>query len=162
MTSLLTFREQSRWRSRGRCASFRGTIAVYPHDASNYRQVPIGVVMPRHAEDVISTINLAREEMSSLILARGGGTALGGQADQRGTGAGFFEVHEPRARHRPRGENRGRVQPGVIQSALNSELAPHGPFLRTRSFHQGLMHHRRDDRQQLLRRAFGRVRQNRR
>src|SRR6266704_2642367 len=38
----------------------RGSRALYSTDASNYRQVPIGVVIPRHAGDVETTIELAR------------------------------------------------------------------------------------------------------
>src|ERR1700690_243753 len=52
--------------------------AIYSTDASNYRRVPIGVVVPRHAGDVIRAMELAREN-GMPVLPRGGGTALGGQ-----------------------------------------------------------------------------------
>ncbi|ULA67793.1 MAG: FAD-binding protein [Nitrospira sp.] len=55
-----------------------GSRALYATDASNYRQVPIGVVIPRHAEDVVQTIAAARAYQAP-ILARGGGTSLAGQ-----------------------------------------------------------------------------------
>src|SRR5438552_8279790 len=55
-----------------------GTRALYATDASNYRQVPIGVVIPRDADDVIQTMTIARE-FGAPILARGGGTSLAGQ-----------------------------------------------------------------------------------
>jgi FAD/FMN-containing dehydrogenase/Fe-S oxidoreductase len=55
-----------------------GSRAIYATDASNYRQVPIGVVMPRNADDVIATVALARKH-GAPILARGGGTSLAGQ-----------------------------------------------------------------------------------
>ena len=38
-----------------------GSRALYSTDASNYRQVPIGVVIPRHAGDVIETVSAARQ-----------------------------------------------------------------------------------------------------
>src|SRR5437762_14392347 len=38
-----------------------GTRALYATDASNYRQVPIGVVRPYDADDVIATVALARK-----------------------------------------------------------------------------------------------------
>ena len=38
-----------------------GTRALYATDSSNYRQVPIGVVIPRHIEDVENTIRLSRK-----------------------------------------------------------------------------------------------------
>src|SRR5437016_3844218 len=55
-----------------------GSRALYATDASNYRQVPIGVVMPRDADDVLATVALARKH-GAPILARGGGTSLAGQ-----------------------------------------------------------------------------------
>ncbi|MFI5069598.1 MAG: FAD-binding oxidoreductase [Terriglobales bacterium] len=53
-----------------------GSRALYATDASNYRQVPIGVVLPRDANDVIATVATARE-YGAPILCRGGGTSLG-------------------------------------------------------------------------------------
>ena len=38
-----------------------GSRALYATDGSNYRQVPIGVVLPRDIDDVIATISLARQ-----------------------------------------------------------------------------------------------------
>src|SRR5438067_7666995 len=55
-----------------------GSRALYATDASNYRQVPIGVVMPHDANDAIATVALARK-FGAPILARGGGTSLAGQ-----------------------------------------------------------------------------------
>src|SRR5438309_2178373 len=52
--------------------------ALYSTDSSNYRIVPIGVVLPRDYDDVAVTLKLAREN-SIPILPRGGGTSLGGQ-----------------------------------------------------------------------------------
>src|SRR5438105_13597890 len=55
-----------------------GSRALYSTDASNYRQVPIGVVIPREIEDVIQTVAVCRQ-YGAPILARGGGTSLAGQ-----------------------------------------------------------------------------------
>ena len=55
-----------------------GSRAMYATDASNYRQVPIGVVIPRSVEDVIATVDVARS-FGAPILARGGGTSLAGE-----------------------------------------------------------------------------------
>ena len=55
-----------------------GTRAIYSTDASNYRQIPIGVVLPRTLEDVIKTHEVARS-YGAPVLARGGGTSLAGQ-----------------------------------------------------------------------------------
>ncbi|HWE02223.1 MAG TPA: FAD-binding and (Fe-S)-binding domain-containing protein [Tepidisphaeraceae bacterium] len=56
----------------------QGTRALYATDGSNYRQAPIGVVIPRHVQDVEMTVRLARE-YDAPILSRGGGTSLAGQ-----------------------------------------------------------------------------------
>src|SRR5690348_17965187 len=55
-----------------------GSRALYSTDASNYRQVPIGVVIPRRIDDVIATIAVCREH-GAPVLSRGGGTSLAGQ-----------------------------------------------------------------------------------
>ncbi|HEY7130452.1 MAG TPA: FAD-linked oxidase C-terminal domain-containing protein [Nitrospira sp.] len=55
-----------------------GSRALYATDASNYRQVPIGVVVPRSIDDVIQTVAIARRH-GVPILSRGGGTSLCGQ-----------------------------------------------------------------------------------
>src|SRR5437870_8210778 len=55
-----------------------GSRALYATDASNYRQTPIGVVVPHDSIDVINTVEIARF-YGAPILARGGGTSLAGQ-----------------------------------------------------------------------------------
>ena len=55
-----------------------GSRALYATDASNYRQVPIGVVLPRNRDDVLATLSIARER-GAPILCRGAGTSLAGQ-----------------------------------------------------------------------------------
>lgn len=54
-----------------------GTRALYATDGSNYRQVPIGVVVPRTEDDIAHTVALCREFQAPL-LSRGGGTSLTG------------------------------------------------------------------------------------
>src|SRR5881392_2018472 len=55
-----------------------GSRALYSTDASNYRQVPIGVVVPKSVDDVIASVATCRR-YGAPILARGGGTSLAGQ-----------------------------------------------------------------------------------
>jgi FAD/FMN-containing dehydrogenase len=52
--------------------------AAYSADASNYRQIPIGVVIPRSVEDIVETLDICREH-GVPILPRGGGTSQNGQ-----------------------------------------------------------------------------------
>jgi FAD/FMN-containing dehydrogenase/Fe-S oxidoreductase len=56
-----------------------GYRALYAVDGSNYRQTPIGVVIPRTIEDVVQTVALARKH-GAPVLPRGGGTSLAGQS----------------------------------------------------------------------------------
>ncbi|HEY3905994.1 MAG TPA: FAD-linked oxidase C-terminal domain-containing protein [Streptosporangiaceae bacterium] len=55
-----------------------GTRAAYAQDASNYRQVPIGVVVPRTVDAAVAAVEVCREH-DVPVLSRGGGTSLAGQ-----------------------------------------------------------------------------------
>src|SRR5947209_16983193 len=70
--------EALRRQVRGEVRFDNGSRALYATDGSSYRQVPIGVVLPRDADDVIAAISLSRE-YEAPILCRGGGTSLAGQ-----------------------------------------------------------------------------------
>ncbi|MDP9022627.1 MAG: FAD-binding protein [Actinomycetota bacterium] len=52
---------------------------LYATDASNFRQVPIGVVLPKTLDDIVLTHEVCRE-FGAPITNRGGGTSLAGQA----------------------------------------------------------------------------------
>ncbi len=52
--------------------------ALYVSDASNYRQVPIGVVLPRTTDAVAAAINVCHQYGAPLV-SRGAGTGLCGQ-----------------------------------------------------------------------------------
>lgn len=55
-----------------------GSRSLYATDASNYRQVPIGVVIPKTVDDIVKTVEICRKHQAP-ILARGAGTSLCGQ-----------------------------------------------------------------------------------
>src|SRR5581483_5023405 len=55
-----------------------GSRALYATDGSNYRQVPLGVVIPKSIEDVLLAVDVCRQ-YGAPILSRGGGTSLAGQ-----------------------------------------------------------------------------------
>ncbi len=55
-----------------------GSRALYAADASNYRQLPIGVVFPRDAADVEAALAACRAT-GAAVLPRGAGTSLAGQ-----------------------------------------------------------------------------------
>jgi FAD/FMN-containing dehydrogenase/Fe-S oxidoreductase len=52
--------------------------ALYATDASNYRHIPIGLVIPKDEADVIATVDICRS-LGAPILSRGAGTSLAGQ-----------------------------------------------------------------------------------
>src|SRR5690349_11803046 len=56
-----------------------GSRAAYSTDASNYRQVPIGVVCPRDVDDAVAAVRVCHE-YDVPVVSRGGGTSLGGQS----------------------------------------------------------------------------------
>jgi len=62
----------------GEVSFTNGSRALYATDASNYRQIPIGVVLPRNEEDIINAIRVCRKYLAPVFI-RGGGTSLAGQ-----------------------------------------------------------------------------------
>ncbi|HEX3581584.1 MAG TPA: FAD-binding and (Fe-S)-binding domain-containing protein [Thermoanaerobaculia bacterium] len=100
-----------------------GARALYATDASNYRQIPIGVVLPRDVNDVLATIALARQ-FGAPILARGGGTSLAGQCCNVAVildfGKYMHDIVEMNL-----GEKFARVQPGIILDDLRNEAEKH-------------------------------------
>ena len=95
-----------------------GSRALYSMDASNYRQVPIGVVIPRDVADVVTTIALCREHAAPL-LCRGGGTGLAGQTCNAAVIVDFSKYLN-KILDIDFGARRARVQPGVILDSLRN------------------------------------------
>ncbi len=100
-----------------------GTRALYATDASNYRQVPIGVVAPRDTEDVLAAVALCREYHAPL-LARGGGTSLAGQCCNVAVILDFSK-YMARILEIDPARRIARVQPGVILDHLRAEAEKH-------------------------------------
>ncbi|WP_426637114.1 FAD-binding and (Fe-S)-binding domain-containing protein [Planosporangium sp. 12N6] len=93
-----------------------GDRALYAFDASIFRQVPVGVVVPRHPADVEAALAVCRRHRVP-VFGRGCGTALAGQTvnsavcfDFSKYMNGIVELDPDRAR--------ARVQPGVICDQL--------------------------------------------
>src|SRR6202789_1838688 len=70
--------QQLREQIRGEVRFDPASKALYATYASNYRHIPIGVVIPRDEADVIATVDLCRR-FNAPILSRGAGTSLAGQ-----------------------------------------------------------------------------------
>ena len=64
---------------RGQVKFDRLTRQLYSTDASNYRCVPAGVVIPRDADDIAATVTIADRYQASIV-PRGSGPSLAGQA----------------------------------------------------------------------------------
>jgi FAD/FMN-containing dehydrogenase/Fe-S oxidoreductase len=100
-----------------------GSRALYARDASNYRMVPIGVVVPRNLEDVVATLDSCRR-YGAPILARGGGTSLAGQCCNVAVVLDFSKYLHRVIEIDPE-LKLARVQPGVILDHLRSQAARH-------------------------------------
>jgi FAD/FMN-containing dehydrogenase/Fe-S oxidoreductase len=101
-----------------------GSQAMYANDASIYRQVPIGVVIPRHAGDVVSALAVCREH-DLPVIARGCGTGLSGQSVNAAVMFDFSKYMRNIVSLDPDART-ARVQPGVICDELRTAAAPYG------------------------------------
>ncbi len=134
--------------------------ALYATDLSIYRQVPIGVVIPKDVADVEATVEACRTR-DVPILGRGCGTSLSGQTCNVAVVLDFSKYMNRILALDPDGR-RARVQPGVINDQLRNAAQEARPDLCARPGDARLLHARREYRQQLLRRAHRHGRQNRR
>ncbi len=101
----------------------QGSRALYATDGSNFRQVPIGVVLPRDAADVEAAIALARQH-GAPILCRGAGTSLAGQCCNVAVVLDFSRYMANILEIDPAGRM-ARVQPGVVLDTLRHEAEKH-------------------------------------
>ena len=76
--SLETLRSELQRTIEGEVRFDAGSKAMYAVDASNYRQIPHGVVLPKSKDDVVQTVAACRR-FGIPIVSRGGGTSLAGQ-----------------------------------------------------------------------------------
>jgi FAD/FMN-containing dehydrogenase/Fe-S oxidoreductase len=101
-----------------------GGRALYATDLSIYRQVPIGVVVPRTVDDVVRTVEICRDH-GAPIVGRGGGTSLVGQCTNEAVVVDcskylnrILEIDAER--------KLARVQPGVVCDDLKLTAEEHG------------------------------------
>jgi FAD/FMN-containing dehydrogenase len=116
--------QELRRRLRGEVRFDAGSRALYATDASNYRQVPIGVVLPKDVEDILAALEACRR-FGAPILSRGAGTSLAGQCCNVAVILDMSKfinrvlAIDPAARQ-------AVVEPGTILDVLRSAAAPHG------------------------------------
>lgn len=97
--------------------------ALYSTDSSNYRQVPIGLVIPLNIDDVIATIAACRE-FGAAVLTRGGGTSVAGQTCNVAVVIDFSKYMHS-VIDLDATTHRARVEPGIVLDALRLEAEKH-------------------------------------
>jgi FAD/FMN-containing dehydrogenase/Fe-S oxidoreductase len=101
----------------------RGSRALYATDASNYRQVPIGLVVPRDEDDVTASMAACRK-YGAPVLPRGSGTSLAGQCCNVAVVLDFTKYMNQIVEVDP-GAGVARVQPGVVLDRLRERAELH-------------------------------------
>ena len=96
-----------------------GDRALYATGGSNYRQLPIGVVIPRSVDDVVETVRLCRQ-YEAPVLSRGGGTSLAGQCCNVAVIIDFSKYMHSIVEIDPQ-RKLARVQPGLILDHLRKD-----------------------------------------
>ena len=101
----------------------RGSRALYATDGSNYRQIPIGLVVPRDDDDVIAAVAACRK-FGAPVLPRGAGTSLAGQCCNVAVVLDFTKYMNRILEIDPAGRF-ARVQPGVVLDTLRNRAEKH-------------------------------------
>ncbi|MEO6017914.1 MAG: FAD-binding oxidoreductase, partial [Polaromonas sp.] len=96
----------------------------YATDASIYQVTPVGVFVPRTAEDVKTALDICRD-LQVPIVPRGAGTSQCGQT----VGAGLvidYAKHIRKLLHVDAEQRTAEVEPGMVLDHLNAALKQHG------------------------------------
>ncbi len=101
----------------------RGGRALYATDGSNYRQIPIGLVVPRDEADVIAAVGTCRK-YGAPVLARGAGTSLAGQCCNVAVVLDFTKYMN-QILELDTSARFARVQPGVVLDSLRNRAEMH-------------------------------------
>jgi FAD/FMN-containing dehydrogenase/Fe-S oxidoreductase len=108
---------------RGEVRFDQASRALYATDASNYRQVPIGLVLPLDEADVVATVAACRE-LGAPVLSRGGGTSLSGQCCNVAVVMDFSKYMHSIVELDPV-QKFARVQPGIVLDRLRDAAEVH-------------------------------------
>lgn len=100
-----------------------GSRALYATDASNYRQLPVGVILPRDAADVEAALDACRT-LGAAVLPRGGGTSLSGQCANVAVVFDFSRYMNGLAAIDP-DLKIATVQPGIVLDRLRDAAEMH-------------------------------------
>jgi len=108
---------------RGEVRFDRGSRALYATDGSNYRQIPIGLVIPRDADDVMAAVAACRT-FDAPLLPRGAGTSLAGQCCNVAVVLDFTKYMND-ILELDAARMSARVQPGVVLDTLRNRAEAH-------------------------------------
>ena len=100
-----------------------GSRALYAADSSNYRQLPVGVVMPRDATDVEAALAACRAT-GAAVLARGAGTSLAGQCANVAVVFDFSRYMKGLTHLDPEARL-ATVEPGIVLDRLREAAEAH-------------------------------------
>ena len=100
-----------------------GSRALYAADASNYRQLPVGVIYPRDAADVEAAVAACRS-VGAAILPRGAGTSLAGQCVNVAVVFDYSHHMNSLSWLDPRAKL-ATVQPGIVLDRLREAAEQH-------------------------------------
>jgi len=100
------------------------TRMLYSTDASLYQIQPVGVVIPKRAEDVQATVEIAAR-YGVPVLPRGGGSSLAGQTVGAAIVIDFSKYMNDVINVDPAAKLT-TVQPGINFAKLNAQVAHHG------------------------------------
>lgn len=109
---------------RGEVRFDAGSKALYASDASNYRQVPLGVVVPADAEDLVAALGVCRR-FDVPFLTRGGGTSQNGQCVNVAVVADTSKYFNRVVSVDPDAKA-AVVEPGVVCDTLRDAAEAHG------------------------------------
>ncbi|MFA3872926.1 FAD-binding and (Fe-S)-binding domain-containing protein [Streptomyces sp. MMCC 100] len=123
-TDVRALEQELRARVDGEVRFDAGSRAAYSTDGSNYRQVPIGVVVPRTVEAAQAAVAVCREHGAPL-LSRGGGTSLAGECCNTAVVLDWSK-HCNRLLSVDTENRRCVVEPGIVLDDLNRQLAEYG------------------------------------
>ncbi len=100
-----------------------GSRGAYSTDASNYRQVPIGVVVPRSLDAAAAAVAVCRQH-GAPVLSRGGGTSLAGECTNTAVVMDFSKYCN-RLLSVDQEAATCWVEPGIVLDELNKQLSPY-------------------------------------
>jgi FAD/FMN-containing dehydrogenase/Fe-S oxidoreductase len=100
-----------------------GSRALYASDASNYRQLPIGVIFPRDAADVEAALAACRAT-GAAVLPRGAGTSLAGQCVNVAVVFDYSRFMNSLEELDP-AKRLARVEPGIVLDRLRDAAELH-------------------------------------